>query len=99
MNNLKVISEDVGYGDRYRMSKNYEAMRDVRYTTEILIEFKEAIDHIVYTLDNRIDDKDFANALSFILANQFDRSKNISTCKMLQCIHNLIIDRSKDLVE
>ena len=96
---LNIINKEVRYTEKAARSNSYGTMRDVRYTTEVLLEFKKSIADIVYTLDNRIDKMDFALALSYILADQYSHTNSVSTREMLQTIENLVAERSEDLAE
>jgi len=96
---LNIINNEVSYTEKAARCDSYSTMRDVSYTTQILLEFKKSLFDLVYTLDNRIENKDIALALSYIVADEFENSNSVSTCEVLQSIEDLITKRSEDLID
>jgi hypothetical protein len=61
---------DISRNERLEYSYNYRQFSEMSYLTECLWKFQKSLVEIVYTLDNRTDNKDFIAALRFIVDNE-----------------------------
>ena len=83
--------------EKREYSKQYSDYLDVSYTTQTLQDFAKAVYDLRYSLDHRIDRKDFASAMRFILEDEMGRVESRVTRKILEAIDDAISYRMEDL--
>lgn len=83
--------------EKREYSKQYSDYLDVGYTTQTLQEFAKALYDLRYNLDYRVDRKDYASAMRFIVEEEIGRVESRVTRKILEAIDDAISYRSEDL--
>lgn len=83
--------------EKREYSNEYSNYLDINYTTQTLQDFAKAVYDLRYSLDNRINRKDYASAMRFIVEDEIGRVESRVTRKILEAIDDAISYRSEDL--
>ena len=82
-----------------RENATYSAFKKVNYTSTMLREFDSTMTDLRYTLDDRMNRLEFAEALKFIVHDHIERSESKTTIKALEAIIEAIEVRMSDLAK
>tara|TARA_B100001094_G_scaffold329792_1_gene393370 strand:+ start:2284 stop:2580 length:297 start_codon:yes stop_codon:yes gene_type:complete len=91
--------EQLSRSEKREYSTQYSNYLDVGYSTQTLQEFAKAVSDLRYNLDNRIDRKDYAAAMRFIVEEQINHVESRVTRKILEAIDDAISYRMEDLAK
>jgi hypothetical protein len=83
--------------EKREYSNEYSNYLDINYNAQTLQEFAKAVYDLRYNLDNRINRKDYAAAMRFIVEDEIGRVESRVTRKILEAIDDAISYRSEDL--
>ena len=82
-----------------RENETYARFKDVNYTSTMLKEFDSTMTDLRYTLDDRMNRRELAEALKFIVHDHIEMSESKTTIKALEAIIKAIEVRMSDLAK
>ena len=77
----------------------YSAYKDVRYTSTLLRDIQKAMDEIRYTIDGSMTQREFAEAVKFVVHDQIEASNLKTTVTAFEAIIEAIDARIAEMAK